>query len=69
MRVSIDDVFSMEEGLAENVEGFNVAGISYTALPSNGIQQIAYLNSKNVLALVQTPGGVMQLRSLSTKWF
>ena len=69
MRVSIDDVFNMEEGLTEDVEGFNVAGISYTALPSNGIQQIAYLNSKNVLALVQTPGGVMQLRSLSTKWF
>jgi len=69
MRVSIDDVFNMEEGLTEEVEGFNVAGISYTSLPSNGIQQIAYLNKQNILALVQTPGGVMQLRSLSTKWF
>ena len=69
MRVDIDEIFNMEEGLTTDVEGFDVAGISYTSLPSNGISQIAYLNEKNVLALVLSPGGLVALRSLNTKWF
>ncbi len=69
MRVDLDDVFNMEEGLNTEVKGFEVAGISYTSLPSNGISQIAYLNENNVLALVLSPGGLMELRSLNTKWF
>ncbi len=69
MRVDISDIFAMEEGLKTEVKGFGVAGVPYVALPSNGIQQISYLNQNHILALVQTPGGRMDLRSLSTKWF
>lgn len=69
MRVKVEDVFAMEEGLATEVEGFNTAGISFVSLPSNGVQQIAYLNSQNILALVLAPSGLVDLRSLSTKWF
>ncbi len=69
MRVKIEDVFNMETGLTSEVEGFGTAGISFVSLPSNGVQQISYLNSKNILALVLAPNGLVDLRSLSTKWF
>ena len=69
MRVKIEDVFNMEEGLSTEVEGFGTAGISFVALPSNGIQQISYLNEGHILALVLAPNGLVDLRSLSTKWF
>ena len=69
MRVSLEDVASLEEGLNSEVKGFDTAGVAFTSLPTNGVQQISYLNSKWVLALVLNPGGTLDLRSLNTKWF
>ena len=69
MRVSLEDVGAMDEGLSEEVEGFGTDGVPFTSLPSNGVQQISYLNQEWVLALVLNPGGTLDLRSLATKWF
>lgn len=69
MRVALEDVGAMEQGLIEEVKGFGTAGVPYVSLPTNGVQQIAYLNSQWVLALVLNPGGSLDLRSLNTKWF